>query len=297
VKKNSLFIFLLPLVLLSISAYLGYENYKARLIERKASWMQLKKLIEGEVSKFTGEASIVVKDLNMDWEISLNKDKAFPSASLAKVPIMTAVFKAAGEGRINLNNTLQLKGSQKVNGSGVLKQMPAGSELSVARLVEYMIIESDNTAANILINLLGMDYLNDFFKEAGLKRTNLSRKMMDFRFRRNGIENYTTSEDLAYLLEEVYRGRIINKNVSRRCLEILKRQNINDRIPAKLPANVIVAHKTGLERNVCHDAGIVFTGKGNFLICILTKNADRRKTAKDFIANISLYTYDYYQGL
>lgn len=259
--------------------------------------MQLKKLIEGEVSKFTGEASIVVKDLNMDWEISLNKDKAFPSASLAKVPIMTAVFKAAGEGRINLNNTLQLKGSQKVNGSGVLKQMPAGSELSVARLVEYMIIESDNTAANILINLLGMDYLNDFFKEAGLKRTNLSRKMMDFRFRRNGIENYTTSEDLAYLLEEVYRGRIINKNVSRRCLEILKRQNINDRIPAKLPANVIVAHKTGLERNVCHDAGIVFTGKGNFLICILTKNADRRKTAKDFIANISLYTYDYYQGL
>jgi len=132
----------------------------------------------------------------------------------------------------------------------------------------------------------------------GLKNTNIARKMMDFKERREGEENYTTARDMAYLLEELYYKKFLNKDVSEKCLGLLGQQKINDRIPRKLPRGTLVVHKTGLERNVCHDAGIVFTNKGNFLICVLARHDNRfAKPTKKFIADVTLLTYNYYQDL
>ena len=157
-----------------------------------------------------------------------------------------------------------------------------------------MITRSDNTAANILINKLALDELNRYFLKFGLKHTNLSRKMMDFKSRKEGIENYTTAGDMADIMEELYRGRFINPKVSKECLEMLAEQKINDRIPKKLPPEIIVAHKTGLEHGVCHDAGIVYTSKGNFLICVLTKHEyPTARPTKRLISCLSLLTYNY----
>jgi beta-lactamase class A len=158
-----------------------------------------------------------------------------------------------------------------------------------------MVTRSDNTAANLLIDLLGRKYLNAYFKRIGLRNTNLSREMMDFKYRKKGIENYTTSKDVSVLLEKMYKGTFINATVSRQCLALLKRQKVKDRIPRKLPRDVVVAHKTGLERSVCHDAGIVFTSNGDFLICVLTKSKAGFGTSKEFIARIAAYTYHNYK--
>ena len=99
---------------------------------------------------------------------------------------------------------------------------------------------------------------------------------------------------MAYILEELYRGRFINRKVSKRCLEMLAEQKINDRIPKRLPHEVIVAHKTGLENGVCHDVGIVYTSKGNFLICVLIKHEyPTARPAKRLISRLSLLTYNY----
>ena len=149
-------------------------------------------------------------------------------------------------------------------------------------------------AANILINRLGLDELNRYFLKFGLKNTNLSRKMMDFKSRKEGLENYTTVGDMSNILEELYRGRFINSKVSKGCLEMLAEQKINDRIPKKLPPAIIVAHKTGLENGVCHDVGIVYTSKGNFLICVLTKHGyPTARPTKRLISRLSLLTYNY----
>ncbi len=306
--------------------YLSYKSYrffgeikkrKILLEERKASWIALKKSLESEVSNFQGEAGIIIEDLNMGWKITLNNDKLFPSASVVKIPIMAACFYAAHEGKISLKDNLTLKASSKVPGSGVLKNTAVGSKFTVEKLIELMITESDNTATNMLIDLLTFDYLNSFFKNTGLIHTNLSRKMMDFKYRTKGVEKYTTAADIAYILEKIYRREFLNKVISERCLALLLRQKVNDRIPAKLPSDVKVAHKTGLERNVCHDAGIVFIpletierqGRskvslsgftpqgGHFLICVLTESKSNTKKAKEFISNLSLYIYNNYQRL
>jgi beta-lactamase class A len=235
----------------------------------------------------------------MDWEIDFNKDRLVPSASLVKIPIMLSCFCAAEEKKINLKSTLYLKASEKVEGSKVLGDKPVGSVFTLEELIEPMIIQSDNTATNALIDFLGFDTLNVYFKKMGLKNTNIVRKMMDFEERREGLENYATAEDMAFLLEELYRNNFLNKEISKQCLLLLGQQKINDRIPKNLPKDgTFIAHKTGLERHVCHDVGIVYTQKGNFLICVLVKHENKlAKPAKKFISDIALLTYNYYQSL
>lgn len=303
--KNKKVFILILVILLPIGTFFSYRYYQAyketqrKIIlfeKRKTDWMALKEAVTGQVAKFKGEAGILIKDLDMNWEISFNKDKLFPSASLVKIPIMVSCFYAIQEGKIKLNNIVKLKSTDKVAGSGILKDIHTGKEFSIEDLLELMIADSDNTATNMLINQLGFKYLNTSFKSLGLKNTNLSRKMIDFQSRSQGIENYTTTQDLANILEKIYRKEVVNRKVSDQCIRLLKQQKINDRIPNYLPVELSIAHKTGLERTVCHDVGIVYTSKGNFLVCVLTKHSETTsKLVKEFIATIASCVYSYYQ--
>lgn len=158
--------------------------------------------------------------------------------------------------------------------------------------MELMISQSDNTATNKIIAILGYDYLNKGFKELGLKNTKLKRKMMDFSKRRSGIENYTSASDITYLLEKIYDKTLIDAKSSRLMLTFLLKQKMRDRIPRYLPKNVSVAHKTGLEKGVVHDAGIIFSSKSDYVVCVLTKRVKKYSKAKKFIASLSLSTYN-----
>jgi len=297
----SLFIVIVAVLFSSSKIYQRYHHIlkEQRVLDgRKYQWSQLKSILKNKVSYFKGTVGLVVKDLDMGWEIDFNEEALIPSASLVKVPIMLSCFYAAQDGKVKLSDTITLKSSEKVSGSKVLGKEPAGAVFTVEDLFDPMITQSDNAAANVLINFLGFDTLNQYFKKMGLKNTNIARKMMDFEERKEGIENYTTAQDMSYLLEELYYGRFLNKNVSEKCLELLGQQKINDRIPRKLPRGTYVVHKTGLEKHVCHDVGIVFTDKGNFIICVLAKHEDRfARHAKKFIADVTLLTYNYYKNL
>lgn len=264
------------------------------LNKRREAWKVLKKRLERETSAFAGQSGIVVKDLSTGWEASFNKDKAFPSASLVKVPVVLAAFKASGEGKFSMDDTITLRGKDRVDASKETAKLPNGSQISIRKLCEWMIVVSDNTAANMVIEFLGFDYLNTCFNNLGVKDTNIMRKMLDFRFRRNGVENYTTPSDMARIMELIYRRKAISWAASNECMNMLKRQQVNDRIPVLLPKGVIVAHKTGLERGACHDIGIIFTGNGDMLVCVLTKHKAKTSAhAKKFISRIALEVYDY----
>lgn len=304
-KAKKTFLFITLILFLGVGAYFGQQYYgrfqkakQERLLyeARKTAWQALQQSIKSEIGQFKGEVGIVIKDLETGWEFSFEKAKLFPSASLAKIPIMAACFLAAEEGKLKLNQNIKLKPSDKLSGSGILKTTYPDIEYSVEELIGFMIYESDNTATNILTNMLGIDYLNNSFRVFGLKNTNLSRKVADYQSRNRGIENYTTAQDMALILEKIYRRNLVNKSVSKECIGLLKLQRITDRIPKYLPVDITVAHKSGLERGICHDAGIVFTRRGDFLISILTKHKDSNSIlSKEFIATISLHTYNYFE--
>ena len=261
-----------------------------------ARWAQLEKDILRMLRDFQGELGFVIKDLRSGHAIVHDADKRFPSASMVKVPIMAACYKAAEEGRISLADVITLKRTDKVRGSGTLRAAAPGTSVTVERLIELMITGSDNTAANMLIDLLGFEYLRSAFKDFGLDQTNLSRKMMDFSSRAKGIENYTTPREMADILEKIYRRTCVSPEASEKCLVCLKGQKVNDRIPRYLPRKVLVAHKTGLENKVCHDAGIVFADKGDVLICVLTEGDTGATIAKRMIARISALVYKIYKA-
>ena len=281
--------------------YLNFQQVKKRQLAEKLrleAWQNLENRLQEEIIQFKGVSGVVVKDLNTGWEFTHNKDKKFAAASLTKIPIMASTFLATKEGRIKLDRNVALKSADKLSGSGALKNLPSGTTFSVEKLIGLMIYDSDNTATNIVTNLVGIDYLKDSFKSFGLKNTNISRRVADYQARKKGIENYTTAEDMAFLLEQIYYRRLINRDISERCINLLKLTRLNDRIPKYLPADITVAHKTGLERRVCHDAGIVFTCKGDFIIVVLTKHKNSHSTlSKEYIAKMASYVYNYFSDL
>jgi beta-lactamase class A len=260
-----------------------------------AKWAELEKDILRSLRDFQGTLGFVIKDFRTGRTLARNQDRPFPSASMVKIPIMAACLKAVEEGRISLEEVLTLKRADKVRGSGILRAAPAGTPVTIEKLLELMITDSDNTAANMLIDLLGFDYLGSTFREFGLERTNLSRKMMDFRSRARGIENFTTPREMADILEMMYRRSCVSPQASEKCLAVLKEQKVNDRIPRYLPRKTPVAHKTGLENKVCHDAGIIFTGRGDVLICVLTEGNTGAVIAKRMIARIASLVYRTYK--
>lgn len=305
--KIKIKLLIISLVAITTAAFLSYDIYKKhlviaaeqRLLERKkTAWLGLKKDLKSKLAGFKGKIGLVVEDLDAGWTISFNEDTLMPSASLVKIPIMLSCFYAQQEGRLNLKDSVKLKSFQRVSGSKALGNSPIGSRFVIEELFDPMITLSDNSAANALIGLMGFTDWNIYFKKMGLKNTNIVRNMMDFKSRRRGQENYTTAADMAYILEKLYRRQFLNREISEKCLLLLSQQKINDRIPRKLPQDEILAvHKTGLERHICHDAGIVYTRKGNFLICVLVKHENKfAQPAKKLISEIALSTYNYYNN-
>jgi beta-lactamase class A len=301
-KRHIVIISLAFILILGVIAGIAYaplkrwHDYNLMMQRRLSAWNTLQEKINQDVEEFGQDVGIVIEDLSTRWRISINETRLFPSASLVKVPIMASCLLASQRNTFDLNQMYVLENRNKTDGSGKLKTMQAGTQLSYDDLIKLMITESDNTATNILINSLGFDYFNQSFKSLGLKYTNLSREMMDFQSRKQGRENLTNARDMAQILEAFYDRQCITQVLDEKCMEYLKGQHLRDRIPARLPKETVVAHKTGLENGVCHDTGIVFGERGDYLICVLTKHGYKTAhLAKRFIAQVARDVYDYYQ--
>jgi beta-lactamase class A len=283
---------LVPAVILFVSLFC-YGEYVA--LNKKRVYNHLMSQIMDASYRFPGEVGIYIKDLNTGMVVGYNEKKPFPSASLVKIPIMAAVWQAAEDGHLRLDDKITLKRKLKVGGSGQLKRARSGTKFRVRELVGRMITESDNTATNMLSESLGKSYINWLFKNKfRLEVTNFSRNIMDLGAIKRGIDNYTTAEEIGALLESIYRGRMVSPAASGQMLEILARQKIKDRIPRYLPSSLVVAHKTGLLQDICHDAGIVFTPRGDFIVCVLTSDFKRYRLAKSFIGEVAYRTYRCY---
>ncbi len=228
--------------------------------QKEKLYKSLRNEIVKNASEFYGKVGIYIKDLKTGITLGYNEDILFPSASLVKTPLMGVVYKAQQDGLLNLEDEITLRNKHKTWGSGILKKYKPGKKLKIRKIVELMIIESDNTATNMLTDLLGFDYINNTFKnDFCLSVTRINRKIMDLSARYKGIENYTTAKEMGLFLEKLYKGEIVSKPASQEMIEILKKQKISDRIPRFLPHSLNIAHKTGFLRKVCHDTGIIFT--------------------------------------
>ncbi len=186
----------------------------------------------------------------------LAADEQVTAASTIKVPVLAAALGEVNAGRLDLAQPVAIP-SPRAGGAGVLHTLPSVSTLSLADLLTLMIIVSDNTATNVVIDLLGLDCVNQFGAEAGLRGTMLRRKMMDTATAGRGRENVTTARDQATLLDAIAWRDLLPAPLRDFALQALERQQSADGLPALLPAGAVVAHKTGELPGIRHDVGII----------------------------------------
>ncbi|MCC6019458.1 MAG: class A beta-lactamase-related serine hydrolase [Candidatus Verstraetearchaeota archaeon] len=260
---------------------------------------KLEREIMDIIKSVEGTFGIVIKILDTGDEIDINGEEIFPAASIIKIPILVEAFRQNLEGRIKLDEPITLRNEDKVGGMGILKELSPGIQLPFIDILTLMIIISDNTATNITIEKVGMKNVNEYMKQLGLKNTILQRKMMDLEARKRGLENLTTPRDMTILLQKIFEKTILDNKSCEKILDILKRQQVNDRIPKYLPENIPIAHKTGELPGVRHDVGIIYTEKHPYIISAMTKNLKdplSQKTSggagSEAIAKISKIVYD-----
>lgn len=179
-----------------------------------------------------------------------------PAASTIKVPILLAALGEVAAGRMALDRPIAIP-ERRVAGSGVLQALPGVHELTLADLLTLMIIVSDNTATNAVINLIGMERVNAWCTEIGLTTTVLRRFMMDTVARRQGVENTTSAFDQASCLQTLAGQHLLTHELRDFAVATLSQQQFNDDLPSLLPDEVVLAHKTGGLPDVRHDVGIV----------------------------------------
>ncbi|MFH1378876.1 MAG: serine hydrolase [bacterium] len=277
----------LGLLLLAANLYSRHSDKNIAF----SKWSSFIKEIKPCVEEYPYNAGLIIHDLKYGFSYSSGGHEKFISASLIKLPIMCAVFKKAHEGEISLHDTIVLKKHHKVSGSGSLRKVAPGAEYSIIGLIKIMISESDNTAAKMLTEHIGIDEMNRVFEEMGLEDTNISDQSFRMTGRRVKDESYTTPYDIAGLLERIYFGEFLSNNLSAEIVEILKLPEDTSRLSRYLPEQFELAHKTGLLRGACHDAGILFTPRGDYLICVMTKQNRQYAAAKKFIAQIGKLAY------
>jgi beta-lactamase class A len=235
-----------------------------------------------------GTVAISVVDLTRGNAISINGDVNLPAASTIKVPIMVEVMRQIALGKFGFERTVSLRDSDRDCGYGAMCNARWGSKHTVWHLLFSMITVSDSTAANMLIRLVGRQNINETMQSLGLTQTWLGDTIHsdgDVR------ELRTSANDMMRLLGMIAQHRLINARADDAMLEILERQRHNTMLPAWLPKNVTVAHKTGTLHDTLNDVGIVELDGSPYVICVFTTHLEDLDVGERFIRRVSLLTF------
>jgi beta-lactamase class A len=257
-------------------------------------WEELAMKLQAAVEDFDGLMGVSVKDLASGDEIGVDWDERFLAASSIKIPILIELFRKAKEGVINLEERVT------IGDDGVLKEMGDGTAtLALSDLASLMITVSDNTATNILIDLVGMEDVNALMEGFGLSATRLLRKMQDTEAIAMGRENYATPREFMRLMAALYTGEGMDPWVSEQTLSILMKPKTTA-INRLLPYQVKVASKYGNVRDSYCDIGIVYHPERPYVISVMTKEIPeddvRKQRTIDEISKVSRMVYEHFDS-
>lgn len=212
----------------------------------------LKTELEQVVAPYGNAVSISVVDIRTSATCDINANKQVISASMIKLAVMAAYLHAVDAGTINPQQALPLARMKIVGGTGKIQSERARTYTYDA-LCRYMIMYSDNTATNALIDALGVNAVNARARELGCTQTTLNRKLMQLN---TGVENYTSAADVSRLLCAFYTQTAASAGQCTKAMDFLLQQTDGDGIPQGL-SGVQFAHKTGTLGGIRHDGGIV----------------------------------------
>ena len=289
--------------------------------------MSLKDKIIEITHGLEGTIGIAVKHLQTGEEVLVEGDTLFPTASVFKLPLLVELYRQVEEGYISLDQRLVMTEEAKVPGSGILRELSPGLEMKVRDYITLMMMLSDNTATDMLLDLVGIENVDKNLRRMGFDKTRVVASCGDMLFdlaglgdlkpeerslrvymeRRKfnpnskslGVENndVTTPREMMRLLEEIFSGKVLSRGSCDAILETMKKcQTGSNRIPKYLPREKIeMARKTGSLSGIVNDVGIIYLReKGEqYILCAFTMGLAKSSEGEEAIAKVSKIVYDH----
>ena len=264
--------------------------------------------IDSLAATHKGKVAIAVKHLGASETYFRNADDVMPTASLIKLPVMAEVYAQAEAKKVQLEDLLTLAKDEMVQGSGILTEhFSPGARFSLRDAVRLMIVYSDNTATNLVLEKVGIKSVNERMAGLGLKETRINAKVFKgsttsvdpARTKQYGLGS-TTAREALKLLELLHNGELVSSEASKAMLEHLKKCDDKDKFSRFLPKGVTVAHKTGSVSDARTDAGLIYFKEGPVAVVVLTnQNEDKSWTPDNagnkLCADVARVVVDHYQ--
>lgn len=266
-------------------------------------WQKLASTVNEIDHNLDGVLGVAILDLNSGHKFLLHADEVFPQASSIKIAVLAELYHQAQQaaegasGKAKLSDLYTMNSADLVPDSDIMGGLTPGvTRVTNRDLATMMIAVSDNAATNVLIDRLGMENVNALMDSLGLTHTRLRRKMMDVKAAGEGRENVSTPAEMMNLLEQVYRGKVLNKELTDDFFRMLSTHK-DSFLPRNLPDGIRVANKPGELEGVRNDSGIIFAQNRPYVICVMTTYLNRERDGEDVISRISAAAYRMFDRL
>ena len=294
--------------------------------------MALYDMIFQETKGFEKTLGVAVKHLGTGEEAMFNGDELFPTASVFKIPVIVELYRQVEAGKLSLKDKIVLKEKEKVPGSGILKELSEGLEITIQDLSRLMMILSDNTATDLIVERVGKDSVNATMRRLGLKKTTVVGDCRDMLFDLVGANDLpdeektldlyleraktgtgkgswslgterndvTTPEEMNRLLELLVTGKAASKASCDAILVTMEKCQTGEyRVPKYLPTDKVkMNRKTGSLPGIRNDVGVITilaTGE-RYCVSCFTKGVSDVYAAEETIAKVSRNVFRYFNG-
>ena len=256
--------------------------------KREVLWMKLEKSILDIDRGLDGVMGVAIVDLTDGHKYLLHANDVYPQASSIKICVLAELYRQAQQGKLKLTDLYTVNAADLVQDSDIMGGLTPGiTQITLRDLATMMVAVSDNSATNVLIDRVGLVNVNTFLSSQGLRDTRLRRKMMDLKAAGEGRENVSTPNEMAKLLQALYQGKILNKEMTDDFFKVLATHK-DSWIPRNLPDDLKIADKPGALEGVRNDSGVIFVDKRPYILCVMTTYLRRERDGEEAISNISL---------
>jgi beta-lactamase class A len=278
----------------SISAPAQCCPEKPTAEKQQVLWQKLQEQLRGVDQGLDGVMGLAVKDLTSGETFFIHGDEIMPQASSIKIAVLASLYLQAQQGKLKLTDEYVVRSPDLVSGSDIMLGLTPGvTRLTLRDLATMMVAVSDNSATNVLIGHVGMENVNAMLDSLGLHTTRLRRQMMDLKAASEGRENVSTPREMMTLLETIYRGKLLNKEMTADFIKILSTHKESSLLQG-LPDDAVAASKPGELEAVRNDSGIVLVKNRPYILCVMTTYLKDEKDGSAAIRKIAALTYSYF---
>jgi beta-lactamase class A len=281
-------------VLLSASALAQCCPEKPTAEKRQVLWQKLQEELRSVDLHLDGVMGLAVKDLTSGETFFIHGDEIMPQASSIKIAVLANLYLQAQQGKLKLTDEYVVRKEDLVDGSDIMLGLTPGvTRLTLRDLATMMVAVSDNSATNVLIGRVGMENVNAMLDGLGLHATRLRRQMMDLKAASEGRENVSTPREMMTLLETIYRGKLLNKEMTADFIRMLSTHKESSLLQG-LPDDARAANKPGELEAVRNDSGIILVKDRPYILCVMTAYLKDEKEGSAAIRKIAALTYSYF---